>query len=63
MSLATNESKDRSPVYFTKFRQRLVHLLVVAVRIGTRKHNAPACRNETTGRGPIGSSISWIHER
>ena len=63
MSPAANESEDRPPVYFAKFRQRLVHLLLVAVRIGAGKHNAPACRNETTGRGRTVSRIIWVHGR
>ena len=48
MSEAANERKDRSPVYFAKFRQRRVHLLRAAVRVDAGKHNAPACRFETT---------------
>src|SRR6266487_6227749 len=62
MSQAANEREDRSPVYFAKFRQRLVHLLRAAVRVGAGKHNAPACRSETTVRGPTGSRIIWIHK-
>ena len=63
MSLAANESEDRPPVYFAKFRERLLHLLRVAVRIGAGKHDAPACRKETTGRGPTVGRIIWGHGR
>src|SRR2546430_16123717 len=60
MSQAANEREDRSPVYFAKFRQRLVHLLRGAARVDAGKHNAPACRSETTVRGPPGSRIIRI---
>ncbi len=62
MSYAANEREDRSPVYFAKFRQRLVHLLRAAVRVDAGKHNTPACRIETTVRVPTGSRIIWIHK-
>src|SRR5947209_17239804 len=55
ISPPANESEDRSPVYFAKFRQRLVDLLLVAVPVGAGNYNAPACREETTWRGPTGS--------
>ena len=57
MSQAANEREDRPPVYLAKFRQRGVHLLRVAVRIGAGKHNAPACRVETTVRGSDGGKV------
>src|SRR6185312_12240889 len=61
MSQAANERKDRSPVYFAKFRQRRVHLLRVALRIGAGKHNAPPCCSETTVRAPTGEGVILIH--
>src|SRR5206468_6868336 len=63
MSQAANEREDRSPVYFAKFRQRPVHLLLAAVRVNAGKHNTPACRSETTVRGTMGSGIIRIHRR
>ena len=64
MSQAANKREDRSPVYFAKLRQRRLHLLGAAVRVDAGKHNAPACRVETTVREPMSRGIiRGIHGR
>ena len=63
MSQTANEREDWSPVYFAKFCQRRVHLLRAAVRVDAGKHNAPACRIETTVREPTVSRFIRIHGR
>ena len=63
MSQAPNEREDGSPIYFAKFRQRLVHLLRTAVLVDAGKHNAPARGSETTVRGPPGWGVIRIHRR